>query len=150
VSESGQRVVILNGPPGVGKTTIGRLLAARAANGACIGGDALAGFIVTGSPAQSTRDSGASTVPRSRRTTSGPDTTSWCSSTASSIHGTSTGSWRPVVWRPATARRRRTTLVWASHRERGRPWTDRGGHRRTRGQNEPVKRVDLVPVFHPW
>ena len=47
MSESGQRVVILNGPPGVGKTTIGRLLAARAANGACIGGDALAGFIVT-------------------------------------------------------------------------------------------------------
>jgi ATPase family associated with various cellular activities (AAA) len=42
-----QRVVILNGPPGVGKTTIGRLLAGTAPNGVCIHGDALAGFIVT-------------------------------------------------------------------------------------------------------
>ena len=41
------RVVILNGPAGVGKTTVGRLLAARARNGVCIEGDALAGFIVT-------------------------------------------------------------------------------------------------------
>lgn len=41
-----QRVVILNGPSGVGKTTIGRLLAGRASNGVCIHGDALAGFIV--------------------------------------------------------------------------------------------------------
>ena len=41
-----QRVVIVNGPSGVGKTTIGRLLAARAQDGVCIHGDALAGFIV--------------------------------------------------------------------------------------------------------
>lgn len=45
--EPQQRVVIVNGPAGVGKTTIGRLLAARAANGVCIHGDALADFIVT-------------------------------------------------------------------------------------------------------
>jgi predicted ABC-type ATPase len=38
---------MVNGPAGVGKTTIGRLLAARAANGVCIHGDALADFIVT-------------------------------------------------------------------------------------------------------
>ena len=44
---SPQRVVIVNGPAGVGKTTIGRLLAARAANGVCIHGDALSDFIVT-------------------------------------------------------------------------------------------------------
>ncbi|HEY3764398.1 MAG TPA: DNA repair protein RecO [Gaiellales bacterium] len=42
-----QRVVVVNGPAGVGKTTVGRLLAGRSANGACIEGDALAGFIVT-------------------------------------------------------------------------------------------------------
>jgi predicted kinase len=42
--------VILNGPPGVGKTTVGRLLAARVRNGVCIEGDALAGFIVTRDP----------------------------------------------------------------------------------------------------
>jgi hypothetical protein len=42
-----QRVVVVNGPAGVGKTTVGRLLAARAANGVCIHGDALADFIVT-------------------------------------------------------------------------------------------------------
>jgi predicted ABC-type ATPase len=45
-----QRVVILNGPSGVGKTTIGRLLAGRAKNGVCIHGDALAGFIVARDP----------------------------------------------------------------------------------------------------
>jgi hypothetical protein len=39
-----QRVVIVNGPAGVGKTTVGRLLAARAANGVCIHGDAPADF----------------------------------------------------------------------------------------------------------
>ena len=42
-----QRVVIVNGPAGVGKTTVGRLLAARVANGVCIHGDALAEFVVT-------------------------------------------------------------------------------------------------------
>jgi hypothetical protein len=41
------RVILLNGPAGVGKTTVGRLLAARARNGVCIEGDALAGFVVT-------------------------------------------------------------------------------------------------------
>jgi len=83
VSESGQRVVILNGPPGASSSP--------------------------GSPAPSTRDPGTSTVPRSRRTTSGPDTTSWCSSTPSSIHGTSTGSWRPTTRR----RRSRSFTLWA-------------------------------------
>jgi predicted ABC-type ATPase len=42
-----QRVVILNGPAGVGRTTVGRLLARRAPNGVCIHGDTLADFIVT-------------------------------------------------------------------------------------------------------
>jgi predicted ABC-type ATPase len=50
ISRPRQRVVIVNGPAGVGKTTVGRLLAARAANGACIEGDALAGFVVTRKP----------------------------------------------------------------------------------------------------
>jgi hypothetical protein len=45
-----QRVVILNGPAGVGKTAIGRRLAGRDANGVCIEGDALAGFIVNRTP----------------------------------------------------------------------------------------------------
>jgi predicted ABC-type ATPase len=45
-ADTRQRVVINNGPSGVGKTTIGRLLAARVTNGVCIHGDALAGFIV--------------------------------------------------------------------------------------------------------
>lgn len=40
------RIVLLNGPAGVGKTTTGRLLAGRARNGACVHGDELAGFIV--------------------------------------------------------------------------------------------------------
>ncbi len=44
------RVVILNGPAGVGKTTVGRLLAGRVANGVSIEGDALAGFIVNRVP----------------------------------------------------------------------------------------------------
>jgi chloramphenicol 3-O-phosphotransferase len=43
-------VVILNGPPGVGKTTVGRLLAGRAAAGACVHGDALREFPVTRTP----------------------------------------------------------------------------------------------------
>ncbi len=47
----GQRVVVLNGPAGTGKSTVGRLLAGRSANGVCIEGDALAGFIVTREPA---------------------------------------------------------------------------------------------------
>ncbi len=45
-----QRVVILNGPAGVGKTTVGHLLAERVANGVCIEGDALAAFVVTRAP----------------------------------------------------------------------------------------------------
>ena len=40
------RIVVLNGPAGVGKTTTGRLLAGRARNGACVHGDELAAFIV--------------------------------------------------------------------------------------------------------
>lgn len=47
MGRTNQRVVIVNGPAGVGKTTVARLLAARAANGVCIHGDALADFIVT-------------------------------------------------------------------------------------------------------
>lgn len=40
-------VVILNGPAGVGKTTVGRLLAGLAPNGVCIHGDAFKAFIVS-------------------------------------------------------------------------------------------------------
>lgn len=40
------RVVILNGPAGVGKTTTARALAETVANGACIHGDELRDFIV--------------------------------------------------------------------------------------------------------
>ena len=40
-------VIILNGPAGVGKTTVGRALAALVPNGACIHGDDLKAFIVT-------------------------------------------------------------------------------------------------------
>lgn len=40
------RIVLLNGPAGVGKTTVGRELAGLVANGACVHGDQLAGFIV--------------------------------------------------------------------------------------------------------
>src|SRR3954447_21178586 len=39
-------VVLLNGPAGVGKTTVGRLLAAGARNGVCIHGDDLKRFVV--------------------------------------------------------------------------------------------------------
>jgi chloramphenicol 3-O-phosphotransferase len=41
------QVVLLNGPAGVGKTTVGRALAALAPNGACIHGDCLKNFTVT-------------------------------------------------------------------------------------------------------
>ncbi len=41
------RVILLNGPPGVGKTTVGRILAGLAANGACIHGDCLKHFVVS-------------------------------------------------------------------------------------------------------
>ena len=47
---SSQRMVVLNGPAGVGKTTVGRLLAGRAENGVCIHGDSLADFIVSRVP----------------------------------------------------------------------------------------------------
>ena len=40
-------VVLLNGPAGVGKTTVGRALASLAPNGACIHGDCLKRFIVS-------------------------------------------------------------------------------------------------------
>ena len=42
-----QRVVLLNGPAGVGKTTAGRRLAATARNGICVHGDNLKRFIVS-------------------------------------------------------------------------------------------------------
>jgi len=41
------RVILLNGPPGVGKTTVGRMLAGLAGNGACIHGDCLKHFVVS-------------------------------------------------------------------------------------------------------
>lgn len=41
------KIILLNGPAGVGKTTIGRTLAATARNGVCIHGDDLKNFIVT-------------------------------------------------------------------------------------------------------
>jgi chloramphenicol 3-O-phosphotransferase len=41
-----QELVLLNGPAGVGKTTVGRRLAATARNGACIHGDDLKRFVV--------------------------------------------------------------------------------------------------------
>lgn len=40
------RVVVINGPAGVGKTTTARALAKRAGNGACIHGDVLRDFVV--------------------------------------------------------------------------------------------------------
>lgn len=43
-------VVVLNGPPGVGKTTVGRRLAGAVGDGVCIHGDALRDFLVTSSP----------------------------------------------------------------------------------------------------
>ena len=41
------RVVILNGPPAVGKTTVARALAAGSPNGVCIEGSPLVGFVRT-------------------------------------------------------------------------------------------------------
>jgi len=42
--------VVVNGPAGVGKTTVSRRLAAAVPNGTCIHGDALRDFIVTRGP----------------------------------------------------------------------------------------------------
>jgi chloramphenicol 3-O-phosphotransferase len=42
-----ERIILLNGPPGVGKTSVGRALAATVENGACVHGDALRKFIVS-------------------------------------------------------------------------------------------------------
>ena len=41
------RVVLINGPPGAGKTVVGRRLAATARNGVCIDGDGLRRFVVS-------------------------------------------------------------------------------------------------------
>ncbi len=41
------RVVLLNGPAGIGKTTVGRVLASLVPNGACIHGDCLKNFVVS-------------------------------------------------------------------------------------------------------
>ena len=40
-------MIVVNGPSGVGKSTVARLLAARARNSACIHGDDLRNFVVT-------------------------------------------------------------------------------------------------------
>ena len=45
-----QRVVLLNGPAGIGKTTAGRRLAATARNGICVHGDDLKHFVVSRDP----------------------------------------------------------------------------------------------------
>jgi chloramphenicol 3-O-phosphotransferase len=50
MSAGTQRVVLLNGPAGVGKTTIGRRLAATARNGICVHGDDLKHFVVSRDP----------------------------------------------------------------------------------------------------
>ena len=41
-----QRIIILNGPAGVGKTTISKLLANTSENSVCISGDELKNFII--------------------------------------------------------------------------------------------------------
>ena len=41
-----QQVIILNGPAGVGKTSVGKLLAKESENSVCISGDAIKDFIV--------------------------------------------------------------------------------------------------------
>lgn len=43
-------VVLLNGPAGVGKTTVARRVAATARNGVCIHGDAIKDFVVQREP----------------------------------------------------------------------------------------------------
>jgi chloramphenicol 3-O-phosphotransferase len=45
-----KRVVLLNGPAGVGKTIVGRRLAATARNGVCIHGDDIKHFVVNREP----------------------------------------------------------------------------------------------------
>jgi predicted kinase len=45
-----RQLVVLNGPPGVGKTTVGRQLAATARNGVCIHGDDIKHFVVSREP----------------------------------------------------------------------------------------------------
>jgi hypothetical protein len=45
-----RRVVLLNGPAAVGRTTVGRRLAQTAANGVCIHGDDLRRMVVTHEP----------------------------------------------------------------------------------------------------
>ena len=45
--EMSSRVILLNGPPGVGKTTVGTAIASLVNNGACIHGDDLKSFIVS-------------------------------------------------------------------------------------------------------
>lgn len=49
-TEGCSQVVLVNGPAGVGKTTISRRLAATVPKGTCIHGDALRDFIVTRGP----------------------------------------------------------------------------------------------------
>ena len=47
---SAPRVVVVNGPPGVGKTTVARLLAGAVPNGVCVHGDRVRDFVVTREP----------------------------------------------------------------------------------------------------
>ena len=49
-SVDGAQVVVLNGPAGVGKTSVGRRLAATARNGVCVHGDDLKRFVVAREP----------------------------------------------------------------------------------------------------